>query len=1639
MGEGAVLPERASPVRAKVVHESERTRVTRLFVSRRTVIRKEPLGPDAQGRLQHEVAMLQRVRGLGGVAQLLDEPRYTGSMVLVDAGGTSLAGLSKPLSVEGLVALALQLARAVAGMHGRGVVHRDICPANIVVADNATPCLVDFGLATSAAQIRPEFTHPTEIVGTIAYLAPEQTGRTGRSVDQRADLYALGATLYELATGGPPFVTGDPLRLTHDHLARVPVPPAQMNPSIPKALSAIVMHLLEKEPDNRYQSAEGLIYDLERLDRPGVQAVGGHDFPVRLLRPSRLVGRDDEVAALGKAFAEMLEDRCHGVLVSGAPGAGKTVLVDELRPLVADAGGWFIAGKFDQYRRDLGSDAVAQASRVLCRLLLAEPEETLADVRDRIRAAVGQNAGLLAAAVPEFGSLLQVSPDAGDPLTAQARAQRMAAQVLGAVASPTRPVVLFLDDLQWAGRTPLGFVDVVLGEEPIDGLLLVGAYRDDDVAATQLLAAMVPRWRDQPGVHHLRLDNLPPSSVVAMVADMLRVDTATAAALAGILAPHTSGNPYEVVELLNALRGQGALTVTAAGWCWDEPALRAHLSRSDIAELLAARMRAMPAPTREMVQAMACLGGRIELDVLRTAVAEPPGLVQQRLAPALDEGVLVIEPGVHEAVQFGHDRIREAVLRSLNDEQRRGLQLTIARRLAAIPEMFAVAAEQYLPVIDAVDEPTERSHVVGLLRHAADQASVIGDYALMGTLLAAALSRVDPSETDTLLELRTARHAALYAMGHLDEADEEYRAIEAVCRDPVDLAKAAAVQVRSLTHARRLPEAIALGLDVLAQLGIAVPTTGGMLAELDQRFEDLLRWLDTTEPDDDLARPELTDPTMLVGSRVIDAIQPAAYFGQEPLLMAWLSMQALRIWHEHGPARPLVGAATGIPVAAVALRNNYALPYRALRRLLALSEARGYEPETSQPRFILALLMWWFEPLEDSVDEARQAREGWIGGGDLGNAAYTFATTMRALLECAPSLDACVAELDAGLAFVRRIGSVNMIEVLETYQWVIDALRGERPTATGAPISIAGYSDTPATLLLAHSIQAMAAAIFGDQASLERHTAEAVPLVSASPTEYPGAVARVLRGLALAGQIRATDGAARDTLLSELDEVTQWLADRAADAPQNFLHLLRLLEAERAWAVGDFQGCVRGFDAALHGAGQRPRPWHRALITERAARFYLAHGIDHNGYELLAQTRQQYAAWGATAKVAQLNWAYPSLPPDQDTSAAQRNTRSPDDSLGSGSVSTGTIDLLGILSTSQALSSETSIAGLHARVAQVLGAMTGATDVALLVWNDEHRHWLLPATAHEGGASTSDTAPMSVLRYLERTREPLVVPDATRDDRFARDPYFADADCCSLLAIPILSRGILRALLLLENRLMRGAFTAERLSAVNLIAGQLAVSLDNAQLYGQLAASRSRVVAAADETRRRIERNLHDGAQQRLVSLALELRMAQAEVSPGAEQLRTRLDRAVDQANSAIEELRDLSRGIHPAMLTERGLGPALRALGRRSSIPVSLDVRARERLPDQVEVSAYYIVAEALTNTAKHSRASTVTVTVERDHADGILRLEVADDGVGGADFIRGTGLVGLKDRAEALGGHIVLHSPRGAGTTLLVALPLT
>jgi len=1436
----------------------------RLYFPDGSVISKEPLGPDADRRLRHELAILTRLSGLPGVVQLAPAPARPGAILLTDIDGISLGGTATPWRPADLIALAIGLARAVAGVHRRGIMHTDISPTNVVVSGAARDaCLIDFALATTFAQNRPDLA-ATKIVGTLPYLAPELTGRTAHAADQRADLYALGATLYEMATGKPPFGAGDPLQLVHDHLARVPAAPAEVNPAMPDSLSAIIMHLLEKEPDNRYQTAEGLIHDLVRVREGSAEHlhIGERDFPLRLRPPSRIVGRDTEIPTLAAAFEASKAGRCPGVLVSGAPGVGKTTLIEELRPLVTASGGWFVAGKFDQYRRDLEFDGVHQAFRALGRLLLALPEEELAHTRARILRALGHSAGLATAVTPELATLLRVEPELGDPLTVEARAQRNSLEILRAVASRERPVVFVVDDLQWAGRTPMGLVDMVLsGEETVDGLLLVSAHREVD--ADHPLATMISRWqRQNTGPVQLRLGDLTADNLAVLVADMLRMEVDEVAELAEALLRRTNGNPYETVELLNGLRHEGVLWPADKSWEWDSSALRDGGGPVDLPDLLTARVAALPRETRGLLEVMTCLGGRVEVDLLRAATDLPAAAVGERLTPALDDGLLVMESS-EQAVRFRHDRVWEGALAYLAPERQRTVRTHLARRLAVRPELSTVAAQQYLHLVEFVRDPGERRRAVALFRHAAEEARLVSNYPLVDRLLSAAVRLADDEDHATLIELHTGRLTALYGLGRLDDADEVYQVIDTLATDPVQRTEATLVQVSSLANRSRPQEAIELGIDVLRRLGVAMPATGQLETEVDRGLDALYQWLDRTSEADDLARPEITDPSLLAAAALINRMLPPA-FQSDPATMVWLVLQAVRMWAEHGPGRTLVGPVAHLPFATARRRQDYHTGHRLMRRVLAVSEARGYEPDTAQARFLYAFVAGhWFAPLEECIAQARRAWEGLLQGGDVQNACWTANVLVYALLDCAPSLDAYIPEVEAALGIARRTGNEHSAQLTRPYAWLLSTLRGapiDVPADESAdPDQLAG---NPTVASNVHITRALAAAVLEDRAELERHSAAAMALLPFVENLYLSVSAYLTRALALAGQVRSADpGSDQHTsVLAELDDVVAWWTARAADAPTNFRHLWQLVEAERAWAMGDFRAAVSAFDAAQRDSSARQRPWHQALITERAARFYLAHGVEHTGRALLAAACRAYLDWGAVAKVNQLRQANPDLLAAEGAGTLPVPGSAADVPAHRASIMTGAIDLLGILAASQALSSETSLDGLRQRVVDVLSAMTGATGVQLLLWDASTGTWYVPAATAESVAISLDEAvqrrlvPVSAVRYVERTREPLLLGDALADDRFARDPYFDGHGCCSLLAVPILNRATMRALLLLENRLIRGAFSTERLDGVMLIAGQLAVSLDNALVYASLerkVADRTRQLAVANE---RLER-----------------------------------------------------------------------------------------------------------------------------------------------------------------------------------------
>ncbi|MBC7685056.1 MAG: AAA family ATPase, partial [Bdellovibrionales bacterium] len=1442
------------------MYRNEKTVVIRCVVpgSGEHVVFKEAFGAEAIRRLRHEAGILERLAAVEGVVKIAQVPTPANTLALRDDGGIPLSELLKKqkLAIPDMVELGRALARTLAGVHRAGVIHKDINPSNVLVSGPGhTSTLIDFNISSSAAEERPGFTHQNFIAGTLGYMAPEQTGRTGCPVDRRADLYSLGVLLYELTVGRMPFEGEDLLDLVHDHLVRVPVAPAQIQPLIPLNLSHLIMRLLEKEPDRRYQSADGLAQDLAHLHAALLRgdatpfALGRHDFALRLSPPSRLIGRDAEIAALQRSINQSIEGKQPCLLIAGEPGVGKSALINELRPMLTARRGWLASCKFDQYRQDAPKAAV-EGLRALGRLLLAEPENQLVQDRERILKGLGANVGFGPCLLPEFVLLLGSHPrvDVADPREAEARMVQACVDLLRSIAAPERPVVMVLDDLQWAPSMTLRLLDgIATAADPVPGLLVVGAYRANEVDAAHPLSELIVRW-DQLGLAptHVKLNNLPASDIGTLIGEMLRVPAAEGNSLAAALNERTNGNPYDTVELINALRQDGLLVAHEGLWEWDAAAIRQYVGNAGVVDILSRRIAKLPEHARDVLEIMACLGGEVSVDVLEWTCPLTPDALIECLAPSLEDGLLVTEQGVKTMLSFRHDRVQQAVFEHMDLAKRSALHLRLARRLVERPELGQAAAEQYLSAVDSLIDEAECRRAVGLF-HAAAARSRVLNYAVTERFLAAAVKLLKamaiPSDANLLFALQVEQHTALYGMGRLEEGDAVYASIVVRCThtaNTIDLIGPAGVQLFSLSNRSRYQEAVALGLQLLSELGLQKPAD--LRPGINEGIQRLNAWRRGNDRMHDFERPESHDPVVHAWAKLIMQTVHAAFYCDHALL-GWLILESHRLWMEHGPCLELMSSVGCAPNLLLATLQDYRGSYVAARHLVAVGEARGYQHGTEMARYIYCVNSGhWVEPIENVITDFRKTREGLLQAGDVVFGSYTYAAC-DLLFDCAPTLDAAAAEVSAALAFTNRTKNTASGQRFLPRRQLIQAMRGEtQPPGgfsdegfdeAGFVQNMAKRSDLEATFQITRAVSAV---IFGQSAMLVSHAGQAMTMLARIPGFYLTALAHVLQAIALAETARAMPLDERGPLLQELDQTClSWLTLRAADAPANFLHLLRWVEAERAWAAGHIWQAGATFDIAMQEAAQRVRPWHRALIIERAALFRLTLGMGQSAEALLVEACALYDAWGAVGKVRKMQREHSFLCTNNSLQRAQGGGRST-------IVSTDVIDMLAVLRASQALSSETSLARLTDRLGKVLGAITGATAVQLLVRPDDQQSWFLAASLGDSAAAPisveqagerGDLA-LSAFRYTERTRETLVLDDAIRDDRFAGDPYFARLEQCSLLCAPILSHGELRGILILESRLRRAAFSSERMDAVMLIAGQMSVSLDNALLYGSL-------------------------------------------------------------------------------------------------------------------------------------------------------------------------------------------------------------
>lgn len=1159
------------------------------------------------------------------------------------------------------------------------------------------------------------------------------------------------------------------------------------------------------------------------------------------------VGREGPLERLRLSLDQAASGGCRVVLVAGGAGVGKSALMQQLRPFAQARRAQFVAGKFEQHN-ERESTAVLQALSALGQLLLADyDQDELAEVRGRMLRALGAQAGL-ARVVPEFAQLLGDLPDPMevDPAHAAARLVEVVVGLLRAIASPARPVVFVLDDLQWSGTLSTRLIEAILATNDIKGLLLVAAYRDDELPQAHPLISAIAYWAKQDGaLELLPLANLKPPEVTQLLTQLLGpLPGSWARRLGEAMGRHAQGNPFDTVELLNALRDEGLLPGAGAGVRWDDDAVQEYLARNPMKDVLGVRIERLPGQAQELLQALACIGAQTSLEVARTLAPFSPEEFESALAVLCERSFVQTEGAAKGVVRLRHDRVQQAAYASLPQHRRGVFHLGLARRLASAG-LAPLAADQYVCAADEVHDAAESQRAALLLTDAALQTRRMGNpvaacrmqYAAMRLLERARETGEDNAAALAACEIDY--HLALFTVGRLEAADAVYERIQSRHPNALRYIGAACLQVDSLGNRGRLDDAVALGLQVLRSLGLDVPRDFGASPDFSDRLERMRRWVETFDLDHECTRAETTVPWVMASAKMIYRLLSPAIVTDVNML-AWLIFKSQDLWEQHGPCAPLVVSFSRSGVATIAFTQDWRTGYLAMRHPIDLCEARRWEPEGSRVRFIfVANGIYWFEPLERTRHEAERAREGLVAGGDLRSASFSYRTSAICLFECGPTLRRYAQEVEGALVLSRRADNrqaiVRCLEDREVLRELVgeDTSQGTLPDSHGLSEGMVDASDPWVRSYHACSRAALCA-IFADGAGLARHARVALHLQSALHF-YRKVWAYWLTGLGAAWEIQGTAGAVAEPGSDpwvELDASLEWMRQRAIDAPFNFRHLHLHLLAERAWAVGDLPSATRWFDNAMGAAEQAGRPWHQALISERAARLHLALGWTHSGSQLLLEAQQLYMAWGATVKASQLS-AQTGTPadalPHASPFAASRALTAADD-----------LDMRVVLQASQGLSAEVNSLRLKAKVQEVLSSATGATRVTLALWEDDAAEWLVDARDSSGEViqvpvdGSASAVPLKAFRYAESTREPLLLVDAVSDERFARDVYFHGMERCSLMVVPILRRGVERAMLVLENRASRGAFTMALLDAVTIISGQLAVSLESMLLYERL-------------------------------------------------------------------------------------------------------------------------------------------------------------------------------------------------------------
>ena len=1423
--------------------------------------------PKTLARLEHEYSLAAELDPQWAVRPLA-LARHQGRTVLMldDPGGEPLDRLlGKPMEVGAFLRLAIGIAHAVGRVHDAGLIHKDIKPGNVLaVAAAGQVRLNGFGIASRMRRERAAPAPPEVIAGTLAYMAPEQTGRMNRSIDSRSDLYALGVTLYELLTGGLPFTATDPMEWVHCHVARLSVPPVERREGVPGVASAIIMKLLAKTAEDRYQTAAGLASDLRRClaaweahGRIDDFPLGEHDTLDRLLIPEKLYGREREIAALLASFDRVVSSgRPELVLVSGYSGIGKSSVVHELNRVLVPPRGLFTSGKFDQYKRDIPYSTLAQAFQGLIRSLLSKSEGELNKWREALHDALGPNGRLIVNLVPELQLIIGEPPPVPDlPLQdAQRRFQLVFRRFIGVFARSEHPLALFLDDLQWLDSATLDLIEDLLTQSDVRHLMLIGAYRDNEVNSSHPLMRKLEAIRTAGApVQEIVLAPLTPEDLAQLTRDALHCEPERATALAELIHDKTAGNPFFAIQFIAALVEEGLLTFDygEGRWSWDLNRIRAKGYTDNVVDLMVGKLNRLPIETQEALQQLACLGHSAAITTLALVHGTSEEEVHTHLWEASRNEMI---DRLESAYRFIHDRVQEAAYALIPEEERAAAHLRIGRLLAAHtpPEKREEAIFELVNQLNRgaalITEQEEREGLAELNLIAGTRAKNSTAYAsaLTYLLAGAALLPEDCWERQHALAFGLELHRADCELctGALPSAEERLAALATRAADTVQRAAVASRRVDLYTMLGASDRAVAVGLEWLRHVGIdwpAHPTE----QEARREYERIWSQLGSRAIEDLVDLPPMQDPESLATLDVLTSLGPPILWTDENLYALAISRAVnLSLERGNGDAAPTHCVAVGL--IAGDRFGDYDAGYRLGKMACDLTERRGFKRFGGKTYSVFALVVPWTRPVREGMDPVLRAIQMASEQGDPTFAAYACRNLISILLASADPLDHVECEAEHGIEFARTVRFEFAVDMISVPLAFVRTLRGE--TANFGSLDDGRFTERsfeerltghPALALpeCTYWIRKLQARFFaGDYASAIEAAQQAERWFSTSASlsvflleraEYHlyAALSRAARCEPM-GPDRYAEH--REALAAHDRQLRAW----AANCPENFEDRTVLVGAEIARIEGRPLEAMDLYERAIRSARANGFVHHEALANELAGRFYLQRGFETAGSAHLRHARACYALWGADGKVRQLDELYPHLRQSEPAPDARGTIGAPIEHLG----------LATILKMSHAVSGEIVLERLVETLLRTAIEHAGAERGLLMLPRGDELS--IQAEANTSGSSvivrlreTPDSVvelPESIVRYVARTRERVILDDALTHNPFSTDEYIGRRHARSVLCLPLVKQGALVGVLYLENNVASHVFTPSRIELLTLLASQAAISLENAHLYADL-------------------------------------------------------------------------------------------------------------------------------------------------------------------------------------------------------------